>query len=231
MQRGLQQISYVKQFFDRPMSLMDFGAGAGSFVRVALDQGWDATGLESSTSARARAKEFYGVELVEKLDERKRYDVVTMWDVVEHLRDPREVLIWLGKHLKPNGLIFIETGNFENWKRVVEKDRWGLYLFDHQFYFSPSSMKQVLRDAGYNSFCLLDCNRIHPSIHPMSLLRRPLQTILSWIEWARARSTWPEHGDINVMVVVGRMESGLTKPSSRCRGRRIRRWTSVSNSK
>lgn len=209
MQRGMRQITYVKQFFNRPITLMDFGAGAGSFVRAAIDQGWDVTGIESSSSARFRAKEFYGVELIEKIDRHKRYDVITMWDVVEHLHDPREVLIMLGNHLKQNGLIFIETGNFENWKRVVEKDRWGLYLFDHQFYFSPSSLKQILHDAGYNSVCLLDCNRTRPPIHPKSFLQRPLKTVFSWIEWGRAKAKWPEHGDINIMVVVGRIEPGL----------------------
>jgi SAM-dependent methyltransferase len=219
MQRAMQQIAYVKQLIDRPIRLVDFGAGSGSFVRAALDEGWDATGIEQSTSARARAKEFYDIELREELGE-GRYDVVTMWDVIEHLRDPQEVLARIGKHLAKDGLIFIETGNFENWRRVVQKDGWGLYLFDHQFYFSPSSLKQVLHDAGYNGFCLLDCNHEYPSIHPKRVFRHPLQSVLSWLEWALAKARWPEHGDIEVMVAVGRREPGLTMPSSRRRERR-----------
>lgn len=219
MQRAMRQIAYVKQFIDRPIRLVDFGAGSGSFVCAALDQGWDATGIEQSTSARARAKEFYDVELREELGE-GRYDVATMWDVVEHLRDPQEVLAMVGKQLAGDGLIFIETGNFENWRRIVDKDRWGLYLFDHQFYFSPSSLNQVLRNAGYNGFCLLNCNRARPSIHLKRFFRQPLQSVLAWLEWARAKAKWPEHGDINVMVAVGRREPGLTLPSSRRRERR-----------
>lgn len=125
--------------------------------------------------------------------------MATMWDVVEHLRDPKETLATVGRHLATDGLIFIETGNFENWRRVVEKDRWGLYLFDHQFHFSPSSLKQVLCDAGYNGFCLLNCNGARPSIHPKQVFRQPLQLVRSWFEWARAKAKWPEHGDINVM--------------------------------
>ena len=208
MQRAMQQIGYVKQFIDRPIRLVDFGAGAGSFVRAALDEGWDATGIEQSISARVRAKEFYNVELLEELGEGP-YDVATLWDVVEHLRDPQGVLATVGKHLAKDGLIFIETGNFENWTRVVEKDRWSLYLFDHQFYFCPRSLKQVLSNAGYNGFCLLNCNRVRPSIHPKRVFRRPLQSVLSWLEWARAKAKWPEHGDINIMVAVGRREPGL----------------------
>jgi SAM-dependent methyltransferase len=213
MQRAMEQIAHVKQFIDRPIRLVDFGAGSGSFVRAALDEGWDATGVEQSTAARARAKEFYDVELREELGE-ERYDVATMWDVVEHLRDPQKVLAMVGKHLARDGLIFIETGNFESWRRIVEKDGWGLYLFDHQFYFSPSSLKQVLRDAGFHGFCLLNCNRARPSIHAKQVFRHPLQSARSWLEWARAKTKWPEHGDMDIMVAVGRRESGLTTPSS-----------------
>jgi len=142
-----------------------------------------------------------------------------MWDVVEHLRDPETVLRMIGEHLIQDGLVFIETGNFENWRRIVEKDKWGLYLFDHQFYFSPSSLAQVLCNAAYKSFCLLNCNRERPSLHPKRVLRHPLHSSalswLAWLEWAKARAQWPEHGDINIMVVVGRRGPGLSAPPDR----------------
>jgi len=212
MRRAMRQIVYVKQYIDRPRRLVDFGAGAGSFVRAALDQGWDAMGIEQSDSARARAKEFHNVELLKEFG-KESYDVATMWDVIEHLRDPASVLRTIGEHLTENGLIFIETGNFENWRRVVDEDRWGLYRFDHQFYFSPSSLKQVLHRAGFKGFCLLNCNRAHP-FHPKRVFRRPLHSVLSWLE---CRAKWPEHGDINVMVAVGRREPGLTRRPPRDR--------------
>jgi SAM-dependent methyltransferase len=206
MQRAMKQVAYIKQFIDGPISLIDFGAGSGSFVRAALDQGWNAIGIEQSASARARAKEFYDVELREELIE-GQYDVITMWDVVEHLRDPRKILTMLGRYLAKDGLIFIETGNFENWRRVAEKDKWGLYLFDHQFYFSPSSLKQVMRDSGYNGFYLLDCNHLHPEIKIKQIFRQPLDFISTWFRWIWAKAKWPKHGDINVMIVVGRKGS------------------------
>lgn len=204
MRRAMKQIAHVRQLVDQPMSLMDFGAGSGSFVRAAIDQGWEATGVERSTAARERAKQFYGVELVERIDENQRFDVITMWDVVEHLRDPREVLSMLLGHLSPNGILFIETGNYENWQRVVERDKWGLYLFDHQFYFSPSSLQQVMQSAGFNGFRLLDCNHARPRV--LKNLLRPAKAARSWMEWMRAKSKWPEHGDMDVMIVAGSVE-------------------------
>jgi SAM-dependent methyltransferase len=201
MRRAAQQIAFVKQFVRHPGKLLDFGAGAGSFVRAARDQGWDATGIEQSLSARIRAKEFYDIELREVLDE-ERYAVATLWDVIEHLRDPVSVLRLVAEHLTQGGLIFIETGNYESWARVVQNDGWGLYLFDHQFYFSPASLRAVLRRAGFNGFRLLHTNRSYPEADPRLMFRRPLVSMRHWLEWAKARAKWPAHGDIDIMIVV-----------------------------
>ena len=207
MRRAMTQVGLIKKYMHGPLSLLDFGAGAGSFVRAALNQGWEATGIEQSSSARKRAKEFYDVELLEKPGEEK-YDVITMWDVVEHLRDPREVIVKVGEHLKKDGLIFIETANFESWRRIADKDKWRMYLFDHQFYFTPGSLKQVMLEAGFNGFCLLNWNHRRPRIFSRRTLRYPLRVIPSFAEWRRAMAKCPEHGDIEIMAVVGRKESG-----------------------
>lgn len=103
MRRAMTQVGLDKKFMNGPLRLLDFGAGAGSFVRAALNQCWVATGIEQSSSARSRAKDFYNVELLEKPGEEK-YDIITMWDFVEHLRDPGEVLVMVGQHLKKDGL-------------------------------------------------------------------------------------------------------------------------------
>jgi len=201
--RARRQIRYVKRYVGRVVKLVDFGAGAGSFVRAALDQGWDATGIETSDSAIARAREFYNVGLRKEFPN-EQYDVATMWDVVEHLPDLQGTLQMVAEHLVDGGWLFIETGNVEHWLRCVEKDRWPLYLFDHQFYFSPSSLEQVLRRAGYEDFCLLKVNRSYPNLSPKRVVPHPLHTVRAWRAWAQARAKWPGHGDIDLMVTVAR---------------------------
>jgi SAM-dependent methyltransferase len=206
MKRARKQVAHVRKHLKRsgtrkPIRLADFGAGAGSFVRAALDHGWQATGIEQSDSAIARAREFYGVEL-RKDWAGDRYDVVTMWDVIEHLRDLEGTLRMIGEHLVDGGLLFIETGNFESWRRLAEADAWSLYLLDHQFYFTPNSLNQVLHITGYGDFCLLRVGRSWPN--PKGLLRNPIRAARSWMAWARAKTRWPRHGDINVMVAVAK---------------------------
>ena len=167
-----------------------------------MDRGWDATGTERSGSAIERAKELYGVDLVKDLDD-TRYDVITLWDVVEHLRDPEGIFRMLREHLAPGGYIFVETGNYESWLRLQKGDAWELYLFDHQYYFSPASLSRVLSDAGYTEFQLLKVNRVYPP--PLrGVWRNPVSTVRSWLAWAQARIRWPGHGDVNIMVAAAR---------------------------
>lgn len=111
MRRAHFQLGLVRQRRG-PTTLLDFGAGVGSFVRAALDAGFDATGIEHSAVARERARDRHGVALVEAA--RGTYDVVTMWDVIEHLRDPIGILTDLRARMRPGALLFVETGNWES---------------------------------------------------------------------------------------------------------------------
>jgi SAM-dependent methyltransferase len=202
LRRAMRQLGHVRRYMPRPGRLLDFGAGAGAFVRAAREHGWEADGIEHSDSAIARAKEFHGVELRRELGE-EQYDVLTMWDVVEHLHDPIAILRMIGEHMAEGGLAFIETGNWESWHRISRKDRWQLYLFDHQYYFTPSSLEQVLARAGFGDASVLDCNRQHP-FTVRRVIRRPFYLPASWRAWRTVKALWPEHGDIEVMIVVAR---------------------------
>jgi len=202
MRRARHQIRIVENQIGKPNRLLDFGAGAGSFVAAALDHGWDTVGIERSDSARERAKKYYNINLLETIAD-ESFDTVTLWDVIEHLRDPIGTLKMIREHLVDGGQIFIETGNYENWSRVLQSDKWGLYLFDHQFYFTLTSLSEVLHRAGFDSFSLLDCNHIYPSLNPIRAIMNLKDMIKSWHEWLKARAMWPGYGDIDIMVAVG----------------------------
>jgi SAM-dependent methyltransferase len=203
--RASKQIELVKRYVREPRRLLDVGAGAGSFVRAALDQEWNAVGIERSGAAISRAKQFYEVDLLSEVPP-EQFDVITLWDVIEHLRDPQEFLMMLQEHLTEDGYLFVETGNLESWLRAFLGDEWHLYLFDHHYYFSPSSLQEILRRAGYDWCSLVDCNRVHPSLHPARILRHPVRSAKAWRAWAATRARW-SHSDISVMVVVARKKA------------------------
>ena len=202
MHRANCQIKIIENQIRKPNRLLDFGAGAGAFVKAALNHGWDATGIEQSNSVRERAKKYYDINLLKTISD-ESFDVVTLWDVIEHLRDPVGTLKIILEHIDDGGQIFIETGNYENWIRVLRDQKWDLYLFDHQFYFTPTSLNEVLHRAGFAGFSLLDCNHVYPSLNPIRAVINPQDMMKSWHEWLKARIMWPGYGDINIMVAVG----------------------------
>ena len=56
----------------------------------------------------------------------------------------------LRSRLASGGRIFVETGNYESWLRLLKGDAWSLYLFDHQYYFTPASPETLLSRVGFN---------------------------------------------------------------------------------
>lgn len=194
-----RKLDHVRSIVPEPGRLLDFGAGSGAFVRACLDAGIDAVGVEQSESAIARALEFYGVRLLDSVP-RESFDAITLWDVVEHLRDPAALLAELRACLNPEGALFMTTGNFENWRRIADGDRWGLYLLDHHYYFTPVSLAETARRAGYARFRLLDTRHSMPPIG--RALKRPGWALRAWRAYRQAKRAWPAHGDINIMVAV-----------------------------
>ena len=186
--RALRQLRIVETHVPLPPTILDFGAGSGAFVRVALDAGYKATGIERSETARAKARSRFDVELQNECVDDNAYSVITLWDVIEHLRDPEESLKILRSKMQTGGMIFLETGNWESWTRLKEKNKWRLILLDHQFYFTPHSLERVLSNAGFAEFRVLDKNRSRPSVSP-----------LDWAYWLAAKARWP-YGDITVMT-------------------------------
>ena len=202
LKRGAEQLEFVRRYVAEPASLLDFGAGSGSFVYTAQRAGWQVTGVERSPVARRKALEVYGVDLLEVAPDRE-FDVITLWDVIEHLRSPEELLRQLRKHLAPGGLIFIETGNWECWLRTVNKEKWSVYLFDHHFYFSPASLARTLQNAGYGSFELLDANRVAPP-GLGGIARMPRYASQCWMAYLAAKLRWRGHGDIATLIATAR---------------------------
>lgn len=179
----------------RARSLLDFGAGSGAFVAAARRARFAAVGLERSASARGRARDFYDVDLIESLPHNARYDVTTLRDVIEHLREPDGLLRFLRQRMTAGGLLVVETGNHESWKRLARRDRWGLYLLDHHFFFTPTSRESMLSGAGFLHFALVDLGRAAPKDGAKN------REIVAQAEAVRR---WPAPGDINVMIATAR---------------------------
>lgn len=133
--------------------LLDIGAGTGAFVQYMQTYGWQATGLEPDETARKRAAEAHGAQLLPmeefKQLEKNSFDAITLWHVLEHVHDLHDYMEQLKAILKPAGRIFIAVPNYTSYDAAVYKGYWAAYdVPRHLYHFSPASMKQLLKLHG-----------------------------------------------------------------------------------
>lgn len=134
--------------------LLDLGCSSGSFLESMGDKSWELHGIEMSldcakeAEARCGAQVFVG-DILDAPFPSESFDVVTCFDVLEHLYDPRGVLERVGAWLKPDGIFYIQVPNIDSAEANVFGSFWqGLELPRHLFHYSPESLKFLAQSVG-----------------------------------------------------------------------------------
>jgi len=136
--------------------VLDVGAAYGFFVAAAHGAGLDAVGLEPVGACAAFAARELGVEIhTGRIEDAPlppaSFDVVTLFDVIEHLADPTTALRRIHGLLAPGGTLVIETGDLGGLLARVVGSRW--YYYDppqHLTYFSLASLEHLLLRSGFD---------------------------------------------------------------------------------
>ncbi len=139
--------------------ILDIGSGMGLFLYKSKINGLDAKGLEISPAAVKFAK-------LQKLDVENNtvynaslpsdfYDIISMKEVIEHLPDPKRALSIIYKSLKPKGVLFITTGNYNCPERKIKGANWFYFMpKGHIYVFEPSTIKKYLKEAGFSKIII-----------------------------------------------------------------------------
>ncbi len=173
--------------FTPPARLLDAGCASGIFVAQAQRAGWQATGLDPSAwaiqQARRRCPQAgFVTGAIEHTRFAAPFDVITLWDVLEHVASPRRVLQDLCTNLAPGGWLFLNLPNAASLPARLMGPAWVLLLREHLWYFSPATLERLLYQTGYT---LVACrpNRVrfslaniftrlaqYPHLHPAARL-------------------------------------------------------------
>jgi 2-polyprenyl-3-methyl-5-hydroxy-6-metoxy-1,4-benzoquinol methylase len=144
-----------------PRRLLDVGCACGYFLEVAVDEGFEVQGLEFSPNAIAAARPDIRAKIlnarVDSLDAHHdaRYDVITAFDILEHLDKPLEFLAQARRLLRPGGHLVISTPDADHWLRPIMASRWPmLQPMQHLTLFSHRSLRLALERAGFSSIAL-----------------------------------------------------------------------------
>jgi 2-polyprenyl-3-methyl-5-hydroxy-6-metoxy-1,4-benzoquinol methylase len=145
--------------------LLDVGCSYGFFLEEAQRQSWRVMGVEPAPDQGAWARQHLGLQVVEDLEGRElephSFDVLTLWDVIEHIEEPHNFLQRCHKLLRPGGLLLLKTPNAEG---LLKKNPWWLrpYLAlyrqlvypanpaQHLYHFTPQVTRRILRETGFS---------------------------------------------------------------------------------
>jgi len=129
--------------------LLDVGCGDGTFLLAARDSGWRVVGTELNPQP-ARS---FGLDVRRTLydiNATERFDRVTMWHSLEHMRDIRTTLFLIERLLAPQGHLIIAVPNSQSLQARLFGHRW--LHFDvprHLYHFDPASLRFSLENAGF----------------------------------------------------------------------------------
>lgn len=170
-----------------PGRLLDVGCGPGLFMSIARSQGWDVQGVDPGKFAVDYASEKLklSVRHGELLDQRladRSFDVITMWDTIEHLRDPLDTLQEMYRLLRPGGFLLLTTGEVDDmYDRLLfalQKQR--VCWYDppqHLFFFSRTALTKNLLLAGFTAIRLGDLFSIRRNEARQLAIRRSLASL------------------------------------------------------
>ena len=148
----------------RPGRILDVGCGTGLFLSVARRRGWTPTGVDASVEATGFARDRFGLdvetgEFAAAFASGRQYDAVTMWDVIEHSRDPVDLLRGARSCLAPGGVLGLATPNQRSMLDVVAGAMYRatagrvtaplekFYIDQHFLYFTPETLREALARA------------------------------------------------------------------------------------
>lgn len=133
--------------------ILDIGCGTGAFLNTMQEAGWNITGLEPDTVARAKAAELYNIQPQEpgRLFELSSasFNAITMWHVLEHVHELHAYIKQIEKLLAPGGKAFIAVPNYISKDAAIYAAHWAAYdVPRHLYHFSPQSMETLLAQHG-----------------------------------------------------------------------------------
>jgi 2-polyprenyl-3-methyl-5-hydroxy-6-metoxy-1,4-benzoquinol methylase len=153
-QAFLHKIDQHFTFNNVKPKILDFGSGWGFFLSEAKTQGWESHGLEPLPASSVYARAKFGLSITtdtlrEGLYPLSFFDVITAFQVFEHLPYPQHDLHVLHGILKPRGLLLIEVPDIDTWTMKFMKEKHRHFVADHLNFFSAKTLSDFLNTNGF----------------------------------------------------------------------------------
>lgn len=153
MQRHLLRFKFIKKY--QPTGkLFDLGAGWGHFLYTGKHLGYEVYGIEAAEMPCKYAREELKlpVDHIDFFDMKipdKRFDLITMWDVLEHIPDADEVIKKCNAMLNSGGYVIIQVPQIDSAFSKLLKEDWNMLSRGHVNYFSKKTIKHLFSNYGF----------------------------------------------------------------------------------
>ncbi len=150
--------SFLKKmgkFINIKGNILDIGTGNGFFLMEALKQGYKtAFGIEPSKHAIELADEKIKKNIIPDIlrdNQFKKdfFDVITLFQVIDHIEDPNSVLRICNKYLKEKGFILIISHNVDSWSSKILGEKSPIFDIEHTQLFSQKTISKILKKNGF----------------------------------------------------------------------------------
>jgi SAM-dependent methyltransferase len=149
-----KSLKLIEKYKPNKGNVLDIGTAGGSFLKVARDNGWQVAGCEPNQWLCDWASQHYDLEIVpgtifDMQLEDEHFDVITLWDVLEHTPDPTRVLHECYRVLKPGGVLLTNIPDFDSLVSRLMGRKWVFLLSIHLYYFTPKTIRKLLEKTGF----------------------------------------------------------------------------------
>jgi SAM-dependent methyltransferase len=147
-------VARIESLHPRRGRLLDVGTAAGAFLAAARARGWEVEGCEPNRWMAEWGSRHYGLsirpgDLFAQDFAPRSFDVVTLWDVIEHTPDPSRVLARVAELIQPGGLLVVNYPDRGSWLARALGRKWPFLSSVHLFYFTRNTMARLLERYGF----------------------------------------------------------------------------------
>jgi SAM-dependent methyltransferase len=137
--------------------LLEFGCAYGWVLNSARDRGFTVEGMEFSAVAATAASERLKVPIHQSYDINGTFDVVTAWDVIEHVPNPTNLLHSARRLLTPEGLLVLSCPYYDSIPARVSGSHWRAFKpLEHIWHFTRAGMRRTLSESGFTPIDVVD---------------------------------------------------------------------------
>jgi 2-polyprenyl-3-methyl-5-hydroxy-6-metoxy-1,4-benzoquinol methylase len=152
IQRNLLRYRLIRKY--RPAGkVYDIGCGFGHFLLTGRQLGYEVSGAEMSRANASYVRDTLGIPVDEgdflQKKGRIRYDILTLWDVLEHVDAADRLVEKASAMTVPGGYLFIQVPALDSFLASVLKKRWWAVGLDHANYFSRRTVRRLLNRHGF----------------------------------------------------------------------------------